>query len=201
MEPHGSVTQLIQQLRANDPRLREEAARLIWGRYFRALLDLACANLDRRVRRREDEEDVLQSMYKSFCLRQQRGDFDLSGRDALWALLVRITLCKARNAADRHRRDRRDVARERAGPSDDPDQMGWAMEQMDHADPTPAEAAVLNEDLERRLAALPDPELRRIALWKLEGWTNREIAERNGCTERTVERKLDRIRARFTDAE
>ena len=33
----------------------------------------------------------------------------------------------------------------------------WALEQMDAAGPSPAEAAVLNEALERRLEALADP--------------------------------------------
>ena len=116
METHGSVTRLIEQLRCDDPGAREVAARLIWERYFRALLDLARHHLDQRVRRREDEEDVLQSMYKSFCLRQQRGDFDLTGRDQLWGLLVQITLRKARNAAARHRRGKRDVSRELVSP-------------------------------------------------------------------------------------
>ncbi len=108
----GSVTRLIQLLRSGDATERDLAARLIWRRYFRDLLELARNNLSRRIRRREDEEDVLQSMYKSFCLRQQRGEFDLSGRDALWKLLVTITLRKARNAAKKQMRDRRDVARE-----------------------------------------------------------------------------------------
>ena len=60
---------------------------------------------------------------------------------------------------------------------------------MDAAGPSPAEAAVLNEALERRLEALADPELRQIALWRLEGYTNREIADRLDCTERSVERR------------
>jgi len=201
METQGSVTRLIEQLRCDDPDAREVAARLIWERYFRTLLDLARHHLNQRVRRREDEEDVLQSMYKSFCLRQQRGDFDLAGRDQLWGLLVQITLCKARNAVARHHRGKRDVSRELVSPGDDPEAAGWALEQMDAAEPTPAEAAVLNEALEQRLQSLPDPELRQIALAKLEGWTNRETAERRGCTERTVERKLERIRARWTAAE
>jgi DNA-directed RNA polymerase specialized sigma24 family protein len=68
---------------------------------------------------------------------------------------------------------------------------------MDAAGPTPAEAAVLNEELERRLKALGDPLLRRIALRKLEGYTNQEIAVEIDATERTVERKLERIRARW----
>ena len=59
----GSVTRLIGLLRSDDPGERDLAARLIWRRYFRELLELARSNLDRRIRRREDEEDVLQSMY------------------------------------------------------------------------------------------------------------------------------------------
>ena len=60
---------------------------------------------------------------------------------------------------------------------------------------TPAEAALLNEALERRFQMLKDPGLHQIAFWKLEGYTNPEIAEKLECTLRTVERKLERIRA------
>ena len=74
----------------------------------------------------------------------------------------------------------------------------WAFEQMDASGPSPAEAAVLNEALERRLASLADPELRQIALARLEGFTNREIADQLDCTERSVERKLGRIRSKWT---
>jgi RNA polymerase sigma factor (sigma-70 family) len=195
---HGSVTKLIQLLRSGDEEEREMAALLIWRRYFRDLLELARNNLNRRVRRREDEEDVLQSMYKSFCLRQQRGEFDLAGRDALWKLLVTITLCKARNAAKAQGREKRDFRREQTMPVDDESQSAqWALEQMDAAGPSPAEAAVLNEALERRLEALTDPELRQIALWRLEGYTNREIADRLDMTERSVERRTERIREKW----
>jgi RNA polymerase sigma factor (sigma-70 family) len=194
----GSVTRLIQLLRSEDAVERDLAARLIWRRYFRDLLELARNNLNRRIRRREDEEDVLQSMYKSFCLRQQRGEFDLAGRDELWKLLVTITLRKARNTAKRQTRDKRDIAREQtiAG-RDETGSADWALEQMDAAGPSPAEAAVLNEALERRLEALADPDLRQIALWRLEGYTNREIADRFDCTERSVERRLERIRSKW----
>ena len=68
---------------------------------------------------------------------------------------------------------------------------------MDGSTPSPAEAAVLNEALERRLESLGDSELRQIALWRLEGYTNREIADRIDCTERSVERRLERIRSKW----
>jgi DNA-directed RNA polymerase specialized sigma24 family protein len=41
---------------------------------------------------------------------------------------------------------------------------------------------------------LGEPELRQIALWKVEGYTNEEIAARLDCVPRTVERKVGRIR-------
>jgi RNA polymerase sigma factor (sigma-70 family) len=195
----GSVTRLIQLLRSDDAAERDLAARMIWRRYFQDLLELARNNLNKRIRRREDEEDVLQSMYKSFCLRQQRGEFDLAGRDALWKLLVTITLRKARNVAQKQLRGKRDVTREQTiADRDDGESAQWAIEQMDAAGPSPAEAALLNEALELRLEALADPELREIALWRLEGYTNREIADRLDCTERSVERRLERIRSKWT---
>jgi DNA-directed RNA polymerase specialized sigma24 family protein len=56
--------------------------------------------------------------------------------------------------------------------------------------------AVLSEGVERLLRALPDPTLRQVALWKLEGYTSEEIAAREklDCAERTVERKPRLIR-------
>jgi len=199
MDSQGSVTRLIEQLRSDDPRLREDAARRVWERYVPALLDLARHHLDRRLLHREDEEDVLQSMYASFCLRQQRGSFELFGRDDLWKLLVTVTLRKARNAARRHRQQTRDYRRECAHPANRSlDASDGVLEELDASGPTPDDAAALNEALENRLRALGDPILRQIALRKLEGYTNKEIArELNDCTERTIERKLERIRARW----
>jgi RNA polymerase sigma factor (sigma-70 family) len=200
VEPDDSVIELAHLLRAEDPVVRNMAASLIWQRYFRDLLKLARNNLDRRVRVRADEEDLVQSIFNSFCARQGRGEFDLADRDELWRLLVTITLRKARNLARDHRRERRDVARTRAlaeVADGDTSCPGWALEQMDARAPSPADAAVLNEALERRLEALDSPELREIALWRLEGYTNREISDRLKCTERSIERRMMRIRRRW----
>jgi DNA-directed RNA polymerase specialized sigma24 family protein len=65
--------------------------------------------------------------------------------------------------------------------------------------PTPEFVAMVDEECERLLQALGDEELRRIAVWKLEGLTNEEIAERMSCITRTVERKLKRIRDKWTE--
>jgi RNA polymerase sigma factor (sigma-70 family) len=200
MKDRTSVTRLVELLEADDRSVRDMAASLIWQRYFRDLLELARRNLDKRVRVRQDEEDVVQSMFHSFCARQGRGEFDLADRDELWRLLVTITLRKVRNAARDHRRECRDVTREVSvveRPSNDNSCPGWALSQMDASTPSPDEAAMLNEALERRLASLENAKLREIALWRLEGYTNREIADRLNCTERSVERRLTRIRHKW----
>jgi ECF sigma factor len=198
MAAHGSITRLIIELRSDEPRVREAAARLVWGRYFKELLLLARSQLSAQIRTREDEEDVLQSMYKSFCVRQRRGDFDLVNRDQLWNLLVQITLCKARNTANRHLLGKRDIRREEPAGGQSPATL---LDQIDSSGPTPAEAALLNEALERRFEMLREPQLRQIALWKLEGYTNAEIATQLDCTVRTVERKLERIRVYWQTAD
>jgi RNA polymerase sigma factor (sigma-70 family) len=69
---------------------------------------------------------------------------------------------------------------------------------MDAGSASPAEAFALNEALERRLEALDDPELRQIALWRLEGYTNAEIADQLDRTERSVERRMKRIRSKWS---
>jgi DNA-directed RNA polymerase specialized sigma24 family protein len=60
-------------------------------------------------------------------------------------------------------------------------------------EPSPEFAAQVAEEC-RRLGDLPDESLRTVALMKMEGYTNDEIAERLGCGERTITRKLAVIR-------
>jgi DNA-directed RNA polymerase specialized sigma24 family protein len=194
----GSVTRRLGELRSEDAGTRNKAAAAIWERYCTVLLDLACRHLDLRLRRRVGAEDVVQRTFKSFFLRQQRGQYDLADRDDLLGLLVRMTVYKARTAATRESRQRRDYRRDAPAPAaaagreeDD----GWLVEQLRQGGPTPDEAAALAEEAERKLAQLPD-DLRRVAEWKLEGHTNAEIARlpEMNCSERTVERKLQLIR-------
>jgi RNA polymerase sigma factor (sigma-70 family) len=194
----GSITMFIQQLRHGDRKDVDVAAQKIWTRYSNALLGLARRRLATRIRRREDEEDVLQSMYKSFCIRLREGEFDLEDRDDLWRLLVTITDRKARNVAVKHRRVKRDARREvhEAAERSERDAVVSPLMGVKAPVPTAEEAALLVEAFEERLRSLDRP-LRQIALWKLEGLTNEEIADKLDCVVRSVERKLERIRKRW----
>jgi RNA polymerase sigma-70 factor (ECF subfamily) len=179
---------LMDRLRRGDPGAAEEIFRRFAGR----LIGLARNHLDARVRRKVDPEEVMQSALKSFFLRQQAGAFDLADWDGLWALLTTITLRKCGLRTEHYRAQRRDVGRE-AEPLPEDEASSW---QALARDPTPSEAAVLAETVERLLAGL-DEGARGIAELALQGYKAPEISERVGVAERTVYRTLQRLRKRL----
>lgn len=174
----GSVTGWILDLRGGDP----EAARALWDRYFDDLVRLARAKL-RATRRRgadEDEEDAALGAFDSFCAGLARGNFpDLVDRSDLWRLLVVLTARKAWAQAQRRgRRKRGGLARFEGEAADDGPS---ALDRVPAPDPSPEFAAMVAEEDHRRLEALGDDDLRRVAAWKVEGHTVEEIAGLLGC--------------------
>ena len=196
MSSIGSLTRFVHELKSPDLRQRDEAARIIWERFAPRLTQLVRRHLDHRIFRREDEQDILQSMFASFYQGQYLGKTTPASRQELWKLLVRITMCKVVNTAHRHLADRRDIRRERSERPCDSDNSrfaDWMRDQVDRAQPTPQDRAAVVEEVERLLHLLPE-ELRQIVLWKLEGFTNAEISPMIGRTVRSVELKLQLIR-------
>jgi DNA-directed RNA polymerase specialized sigma24 family protein len=61
--------------------------------------------------------------------------------------------------------------------------------------PDPGFEAAMAEACQRLLDLLGDEQLRHIAVWRMEGHGNAEIARRLGCVVETVERRLRLIRA------
>jgi RNA polymerase sigma factor (sigma-70 family) len=194
MSTPGSVTGLLERLKSGD----HEAVRLLWQRYYPRLVALARKKLHGTPRRAADEEDAALSAFDSFCRRAEQGQFpDLKDRDGLWALLVVLTARKAADLARHHRRDKRgggDVRGDSAlRPAEGESEPGGFDDVQDDG-PTPEEAALLAEEVEALLGRLRDPLLRQVAVWKLEGYTNAEIADKQGCSEPTVRRRLSIIR-------
>jgi DNA-directed RNA polymerase specialized sigma24 family protein len=188
----GSISRWIGPLKAGEA----EAARELWRRYFTTLVRLARERLRGTRRVAADEEDVALSALDSFLAGAAAGRFPrLEDRDDLWRLLVTITTRKAADQVEHERRRKRGggrVAGESAlkGPGDD----GPGLAQMVGPEPTPELAAMLAEECRRRLEGLRDETLRQVALLKMEGYTDREIAARLDCGLRTVVRKLTLIR-------
>ncbi len=183
----GSITHCLGLLRQGDP----QAAQAIWDRYFQRLTALARARLHSVHLRAADEEDVVLSAFDSFFRRARSGQFPrLEDRDDLWQLLFVLTVRKAINLARHERRGSRGSGQ--VGVLSD--LKGLDIEAVIGDVPTPELAAQVADECRRLLGVLGDPTLRQVAVWKMEGYTNAEIAGRLGCVENTVGRKLRSIR-------
>lgn len=194
MPDDGSVSHWINALNGGD----DVAVQQLWQRYFHRLVALARAKLQGVQRRAEDEEDVALSAFDSFCRGAEQGRFpQLNSREGLWRLLVTITARKAYDLAEREGRLKRGGGQVRGDsalgdPAASNPRPGW--EAVAGNEPTPEFAAQAIEEYRRLLGQLGDDELRSIAVWKMEGHTNQEIAARLGCALPTVERRLRLIR-------
>jgi DNA-directed RNA polymerase specialized sigma24 family protein len=182
----GSVTQWIQEYLAHG---NEEAARRLSDRYFEKMVGLARAKLKRMQRpgAHQDAEDVAISALKNFCLAAQGGRFLLlKDRNDLWGLLITITERKVLDLVEREGRKKRGGGRKPVTDS--------VLKGKPSSEPTPEEAAIMVEQFQRLLDLLGDATLQQIALWRLEGCTDDEIARRLGCARRTVANRLKLIR-------
>jgi DNA-directed RNA polymerase specialized sigma24 family protein len=189
----GSVTTWFQALQDGD----RDGAQKLWERFSRRLVGLARQRLRHTPRQAADEEDVVLSAFDSFCRGAENGRFtQLHDRDDLWLLLVTITV---RKAIDHHQHEHRlkragaartDASAVRNGPTLE----DTGLDALLSREPTPELAAMVAEECDRLLGRLADPELCSIALFKMEGYTDDEIAARLDCARRTVQRRLRLIR-------
>jgi DNA-directed RNA polymerase specialized sigma24 family protein len=184
----GSVTTWLGELSRGAP----HAAQALWERYYARLVELARSKLAGLPRRVADEEDVALSAFQSFCAAVTNHRFpQLNNRYDLWQVLVLLTARKA----IQQRRHQQSLKRGGAHYED------VALEEVVGNEPDPAFVALAVEQFQRLLARLPDDMLRTIALRKLDGYTNDEIAAHLPCSLRTVERKLSLIRSIWEEAD
>ena len=179
----------ITGLRQGDERIVFEFCQ----RYGPSLERIAAGHMYGRLRRRIDPEDVVQSALRTFLRRAHGGQFKLDDSENLWRLLCAITLTKVREQARFQMRHRRGLDREETGAG----RTGGALFNAPDPAPSPAELAEFADSFESLLESL-DGEERRIVDLKLQDLRNEEVADRLGCSDRTVRRILSRIQANLT---
>jgi DNA-directed RNA polymerase specialized sigma24 family protein len=178
MSSAGFVTELISQVKAGDP----VAAQKLWDLFSPRVLGLVNKKLRLHGPGLAEPEEVVLSVLASFFVGARRGQFtQLHDRADLWNLLAAITRNKVVDV----------LARQARQPScfcADLDKVLDTKSSLDlHL--------VVTEQLDR----LGDSRLRSIVVWKLEGYTEVEIAGLLGCSVRTVERKVRLIRSIWTE--
>ncbi len=211
MSQPASVTLWIQQLKSGDV----QAAQRLWEAYFQRMVNLARQKLEGAPRAAADEEDVALSAFKSFCIGAREGRFSqLLDSDNLWPLLMAITANKSVDLIREQNRKKRGgtgtdahQAQRKSGSESGqnhnhvssavrPAAVAEALSELISREPTPEFAAELTDQLQmllKRLDETGQPELRNIALMKMEGFSCSEIAEQIGCAVRSVERRMTLI--------
>ncbi len=192
------ITQWIDGLKAGD----EAAVAELWDRYFNRLVVLARQRLGTTPRRVADEEDVAVSVFRCLCAGAESGRLaEIEDRGDLWRVLVTMTLRKTIDQQRRLAGKKRGSGKVRGESVFFRKSEGKAspgLQQFSDDLPTPLMMAIIEEEGQRLLAALEDEKLEQICLWKLEGFTNDEIAAKMSLTTRSIERKLQRIREKWS---
>ncbi len=184
------ITELLAALRDG----RSEAADRLWSVYYHLMCELADRRLGRLPGQLADQEDVALSAFKSFCVGVREGRFPtLKDREGVWPLLIALTVRKAVDAI-------RYESRQKRGGSGEGGASGFAAldRTVDVLDlmtegPRPEVIIELRDSLKlllHNLREMEDARLGTIVQLKLEGYSNREIADQLGCVVRTVERKI-----------
>ena len=197
MNSYESVTDWLAELKAG----QTDAAQKIWERYFQQLIDIARNKFGSTSKRSTDEEDVVVQVMENLWFGVQNGRFPkLNDRNDLWQILVMLTDRRATDAIRRSTvRYKHEAGESALAGRQLPANEQRAMNFVEDETPSAEFAIEMVENLKQTFIKLEDETLQQVLVWKLEGYTNAEIAEKLKCVERTVERKLNLIRQRIVD--
>jgi RNA polymerase sigma-70 factor, ECF subfamily len=161
-----------------------------YGSTLRAVADQQIAG---EMKRRVGASDIVQSAFRTFFRRAEAGKFQFQDSEKLWSLMCAITLTKVREQVRFHRREKRDVHREsRPGDSTKSNESD-GFELLSGEALSPEVAAEFADQFEKLMSSL-DEEERRVLSLKIDDYTNEEIADSIGSSERTVRRIVKRLK-------
>lgn len=186
------ITQWITGAKGRDAAAESD----LWKHYFEKVVRLARGRMFALQGTVYDEEDAAASALRSVFRGLQAERFpELDDRHNFWRIVVVVTQRKLRGqwrkeTAGRRRPDPAEAAGQRID-----------INELISTEPTPEFITEMMDETESLLERLGDETLRRITLLRMDGMTNDEIASQLGCATKTVERKLERIRAMWDVAD
>lgn len=187
-ETYGVVTDhsLLHRFRDGE----QDAATQLYLRYSSRLQSWATLQTSSAFVSRFDEEDVVQSVFRTLFRRVAEGLYDVPPGEELWQLLLVIALNKIRKLATFHRAQKRDV--EKTSGSDVLETARFRKQSNDETS-----VQILQFVLDDLLSSLPEAH-RTIVRLRMEGNKADEIAEQTQRSSRTVERVLKAFRCKLS---
>ena len=156
------------------------------GQYRARLCRLVEKEMNRRFKRREEPEDVVQSAFRTFYRRNALGEFHVNSSADLWRLLETIARRKLLKHIEYQNAESRNPKIEEY-----PEQI-----ELFAKEPTPEDAAIAADLMEMALAGLNETYVKIFHL-RLNNCTEEEIAQTLATTRAFVRGKLKRLRNRL----
>lgn len=154
-------------------------------------------------RRYEDQEDVANSVLRTFFRRASLGQFkELGDKDQLWKLLLTIAIRKANDYRKRSMAERRGGKANVLGQNmgDDNDHLA-AIDMVANPNGQMPDAELRAQELfDSVMQRMPDDKTRDVVLLHLQGAEKQQIAEMQKCSIRTVERRMQNAISVWTNA-
>lgn len=171
----------------------QAAAAELFSRYAGRLIALARSQMSGKLARRLDPADVVQSVCRSFFVRVRDGRLEIQPGSDLWQLLAAITMHKLLGQLERHTAGKRSIKREQEAAADSNELR--PLEAV-ACEPAAEEVATVAEELASVLQEF-SPLHRRIVELRLQEYTQAEIGQQTGRSERMVRLVLDRFAKRL----
>ena len=181
-----AIEQILGDLRTGDSTAGEE----LFQRYAGRIREIAIHHLDNRLAKKISPEDIVQSVFRSFFRRNQKGQFSFENWNSFWALLVTIAVRKCARCHREFSSVKRDIRRESELSPD------LALPSSMEQSPTPADLVAMRDTVEWCLMELTEFQ-KQVILLRLANFSTAEISELVGRTQRTVRRILEKFRQRL----
>ncbi len=164
----------------------------VYGHFSAVLRRAAMRLLGRRLRRRVSDEDIVQSVFRTFHRRSSKNECKFDHTCALRNYLFKVLMNKVRKHAQIHNAQKRRTRRET-----EMDRSNQAALFLDPR-PGPEEWAVVRDEV-RFLTQGFLPRDMEILRLRLEGYAPSMIADEVGCSRWTVRRVMQGFGARLDD--
>ena len=185
------VSEWLAKLRDGD----SEAQHHIYEKYARRIERVATRILDTLPLKEVASEDVAIKVLKSLFLRIEDGRLEApQNRQHLWGLLRSMAKNKSHEVRRHELADKRSYKRVELVPQNDAEDR--AQNGIERVADKAAKALDETEKFADCLETLND-ELRQVALYRMAGYSNDEIAQFMNCGKRTVERRIHKLRSKL----
>lgn len=185
-KPKASDHSLLEQFRQG----QMDASTQIYMKYADRLIGMTTRKSSTELARHVDPEDIVQSVFRTFFRRVEKGQYDVPEGEEIWKLLLVITLNKIRAVVAHNRAAKRDVRRTQSEAS-----VEHSMAFMDNNDEMAL--STLKMVIDEALSDVIEVN-RTIIKQRIEGYEIEEIAINVERSKRTVERVLQDFRARLS---